>query len=119
MNKKLWKGRIKKACIQAGTYDKSFDHAIDTLAEILERRDLAYMQFENEGSQILVEYTNKAGETNLVKNKLVETMEKCEDAAKGYFNELGLTAKGRKAIGIEVEKKEESGFEKIFSDLGI
>ena len=36
MTRKQWKSKIKKACTNAGTYHKSFETAIDTLAGILE-----------------------------------------------------------------------------------
>ena len=119
MTAKQWKTRIKKACVASGSYQKSFDIAIGILADILERRDKALSQYIDEGEQLVVEYTNKSGATNLDKNKLVGELEKCEEQAIKYLSELGLTAKGFKSIGGEVEKKEENSFEKLFADLGI
>lgn len=119
MTRKQWKTKIKKACNNAGTYNKSFDIAIDTLSGILETRDKAQEKFEAAGSEPIVKHTNKAGATNIVKNPALQVIEACNIQALAYFRDLGLTAKGLKSIGVEVEKKEESSFEKLFADLGI
>lgn len=119
MTAKLWKSRIKKACTQVGSYKKSFDITISILADVLERRDNFYNQYVNEGEQPIVEYTNKGGATNNTANPLLGKIEKCEELANKYLNDLGLTTKGLKSIGGQTEKKEESSFEKIFADLGI
>lgn len=119
MTAKQWKSRIKKSCVQIGSYNKSFDTTITILADILARRDNMINQYIEEGEEPIVEYTNKAGATNKDKNKLLGAIEKCEEMAIKYLSEMGLTSKGLKSIGGEVEKKEESSFEKLFSDLGI
>lgn len=119
MTRKQWKTKIKKACTNAGTYNKSFDAAIDTLAGILETRDKTQEKYEAEGGDPVVEHTNKAGATNIVKNPALQIIDNCNIQALAYFRDLGLTAKGLKSIGVDVEKKEESSFEKLFSDLGI
>lgn len=119
MTKKQWKTKIKKACNDVGSYKKSFDITIGILADILERRDKFYCQYVDEGEQATIEYTNKGGATNTSKNPLLAQIEKCEELANKYLNDLGLTTKGLKSIGGEVDKKEESSFEKLFADLGI
>ena len=40
MTKTAWKKRIKDDCIQAGTYAEWCESIIDTLAAILEKRDM-------------------------------------------------------------------------------
>lgn len=120
MTTKQWKTRIKKSCVDVGTYKKSFDATITILADILARRDLMIEKYVEEGQEPIVEYTNKAGATNLDKNKLLATIEKHEEMAIKYLSEMGLTSKGLKSMGGSLEKKEEkSSFEKLFADLGI
>lgn len=119
MTRKQWKSKIKKACTNAGTYHKSFETAIDTLAGILETRDKAEEKYLNAGSEPIVKHTNKGGATNIVKNPALAVIDSCNLQALAYLRDLGLTAKGLKSLGIEVEKKEESSFEKLFADLGI
>ena len=119
MTRKQWKGKIKKACSEAGTYHKSFETAIDSVAGILEIRDKAEEKFIALGSEPIVKHTNKGGATNIVKNPALAVIESCNMQALAYLRDLGLTAKGLKSIGIEVEKKEENSFEKLFADLGV
>ena len=66
-----WKKKIKQACVDAGTYEPFFDSTIETLAKKLEDRDRARKQYEDEGSKPVMEYTNKGGATNLVRNPLL------------------------------------------------
>lgn len=68
MKKTAWKKRIKEACIKAGTYREFFDYTIETLADILEKRDDAARAYLDYGAEPLIAYTNKGGSTNLVKN---------------------------------------------------
>ena len=68
MTRHTWKKRIKEACENAGTYEPWYDHVIDTLAGILENRDRAQKQFKDMEYQPVISHTNKAGQTNLVKN---------------------------------------------------
>lgn len=98
MKEKAWKNRIKKACIEAGTYKPSFDFAIASLAAILEKRDQiadAYKECE-EGP--VIEYTNKNGSTNLVKNPLLVMWDDFNKSALAYWRDLGLTPAGLKKI---------------------
>lgn len=98
MTKKRWKTKIKKACIEAGTYQPFFDSVIDTLADILDKRDRANEKFEEEGSEPVIEYTNKAGATNTVKNPLLQTINELNANALTYWRDLGLTPAGLKKI---------------------
>lgn len=98
MDKKQWKTRIKKACIQAGTYKPFFDHIIDTLADILEKRDHANEQFLASGNNPVISHTNKAGATNLVKNPLLQAVNELNASALNYWRELGLTPAGLRKI---------------------
>lgn len=119
MTKKQWKTKIKKACTAAGTYQKFFDIAIDTVAGILETRDKAEERYINTGSEPIVKHTNKSGATNIVKNPCLVVIGDCNMQALAYLRDLGLTAKGLKSLGVTIEKEDTNSFEKLLSDLGI
>lgn len=50
---------------------------------------------ELDESSLIVEYTNKAGATNIVENPLVRTQHKYAELIKKYSNEFGLTVAAR------------------------
>ena len=95
MTKTRWKTRIKKACKEAGTYKKCFDDIIVTLAGILETRDRAMEEWDGE---ILVEHTNKSGNTNVEQNPVLRLINDLNRDALAYWKELGLTPAGLKRI---------------------
>lgn len=95
-NKKTWTNKIKKACEDAGTYKPYFDSVIDTLASILEKRDEAEKMME--GEQVIVEHTNKGGNTNLEQHPAVRLINDLNRDALAYWRDLGLTPKGLKTI---------------------
>lgn len=98
MEKRRWKSKIKTACKRAGTYKQFFDPIIDSLAEIMELRDKAKEKFEESGGEIVVEYTNKNGSTNTVKNPALVVVMECNTQALAYWRDLGLTPAGLKRI---------------------
>ena len=120
MKKKTWKSRIKKACMEAGTYRPFFDNVIDTLAGILENRDLAQAEYERLGSSPIVKHTNKGGATNVVKNPALVVVMECNQQALAYWRDLGLTPKGLKALDDKALKENsKQSFEDVLSGLGI
>lgn len=118
MNKEEWKKRIVKACKSAGTYEKHFEDAIDTLSSIMETRDEAHRQFVESGSHPTIIHTNKAKEKNIVKNPIL-TMELDLNAqALAYWRDLGLTPSGLKKISsVAIDKKNDVSLEKILSKI--
>lgn len=101
MNKKTWKTKIKKACRDAGTYKPYFDHVINTLAGILEKRDEAMDMYDlDENETIIIEVTNSKG-TAKVKNPLIAIWEDLNKLALQYWRDLGLTPAGLKKINEE------------------
>ncbi len=98
MIRKRWKTKIKKACNLAGTYKPYFDNAIDSLAGILEKRDQVEELYQSRNEGPLVEFTNKNGSTNLVKNPLLIMWDDLNKSALTYWRELGLTPAGLKKI---------------------
>lgn len=93
---KIWKNKIKQACVDAGTYKPYFESVIDTLAMILEKRDRAEKLLE--GEPVIVEHTNKGGNTNLEQHPAVRLINDLNRDALAYWRDLGLTPKGLKAI---------------------
>lgn len=98
MKKEAWKKRIKKACIEAGTYRDYFDSVIVSLAEILEARDQVRKYYQDSGAQPIVMRTNKGGHKNMEKNPILVIYDDMNKTAMAYWRELGLTPKGLKAI---------------------
>lgn len=101
MEREKWKRKIKAASRKAGTYKPYFDSVIDTLAGIMELRDKAQDQFEMSGGQTLIQYTNKAGATNMIKNPALIVIMDCNAQALAYWRDLGLTPAGLKRINEE------------------
>lgn len=105
MKKRAWKTKIKKACVEAGTYKPFFDYVIDTLAGILEQRDEAAEILAEEDEKLIVEQTNKSGFTNMVKNPAFTVWDDMNKSALTYWRDLGLTPAGLKKINEEVFQK--------------
>ena len=101
MEREKWKRKIKAASRKAGTYKPYFDSVIDTLAGVMELRDKAQDQFEMSGGQTLIQYTNKAGATNMIKNPALIVIMDCNAQALAYWRDLGLTPAGLKRINEE------------------
>lgn len=93
-----WKAKIVKACKAAGTYKEYFEPVVNTLADILDKRDAAQQEFIESGSRMMIEYTNKAGATNYVQNPLIKLINDFNRDALTYWKELGLTAASLKKI---------------------
>lgn len=119
MDRLGWINIIKTNCEQAGTYRPWFDNVISTLASILERRDDAEDLFVLNGSQVLVEHTNKAGATNTVQNPILRLINDLNRDALAYWRDLGLTPAGLKRIDEKAMKQKKiSAMEKALSGLG-
>ena len=120
MTKARWKSRIKRACKAAGTYQPFFDSVIDQLAGIMELRDSAQEFYEDNGAEPVVEYTNKGGATNLIKNPALVLIMDCNTQALAYWKELGLTSRAYKmttgSLSVSVESP---SLEQALADLGI
>lgn len=91
MEAKKWKNKISKYLRQVNIDPKQYDSLVRTLSDILEQRDACFEQYVQDGAVPVIEYTNKAGATNTVKNpKLVMWMD-LNTQALAYWKELGLT----------------------------
>ena len=92
MESEKWRRKIKDNLKKLGTYDAAYNSVINTLADTLEQRDKVYGNYKKNDEDMIVEYTNKAGKTNMVTNELNKT-------ALSYWKELGLTPSSLKKIG--------------------
>ena len=119
MDQKTWKRKINKACRDAGTYQKWFDPIIDTLAQIMENRDLAQEQFIASGNNPVIMHTNKGGNTNIVKNPALVMVNDLNATALSYWRDLGLTPAGFKKLGETITVKKEKSFEDLLSKMGV
>lgn len=113
-----WKRKIRQNCEDAGTYQSQYDSVIDTLAEILQKRDEAEKEYEKKGRQPVIEYTNKAGATNIIKNPLLIIITELNSQALAYWRDLGLTPAGLKKIKADAAKDRNTGnLEKLLSKM--
>ena len=113
MKKAEWKTEILKACDQAGTNAPQYESVVDTLAEILEVRDIARDEFVADGSRVTV-HTEYRGAEVIKKHPAVAIMYDCNQQALAYWRDLGLTPSGFKKLDGAVKKHEETD---AFSEL--
>lgn len=119
MKSTAWKKRITDSCKAAGTYRDFFEPVIDTLAGILERRDIAQETFEKSGGNVLVRHTNKAGATNIEQNPALRLINDLNRDALAYWRDLGLTPAGLKRIDEQSMKpKKRSTLADALKELG-
>ena len=91
MTRNAWKKRITQCTRDAGTYKPYFDDVIDTLADILQRRDKTLESFKKSGDDIVISHTNKAGADNLEQHPMLRIADNLNRDALQYWKELGLT----------------------------
>lgn len=115
-----WKSRIKKAMVQVGTWNASFDDAADTLADILERRDVALQEFLDEGGKATFEHISDRGAVNIKKNPRLQVWQDLNTQALAYWRDMGLTPAGLKKLNEAALKAEKNGsaLEEALKDLG-
>lgn len=107
MTKEEWIENITDACKGAKTYKPYFDQVIDTLAQILETRDIVHQQFVDEGSEpTIVVITDRSQNENIHKNPLISMENELNAQALKYWSELGLTASSFKKLNV---KEDEGG----------
>ena len=119
MTKAEWKEKIIRACEEAGTYQPFFDDIINTLATIMEIRDSALEQYEKSGGNPVVVYTNKTGQTNLVKNPALAVINEQNQQALSLWRDCGLTPSGFKKLNGGTIPKKETSFEDVLRDLDV
>lgn len=118
MDKKKWKFLIKRNCKAVGTYNPAFDPVIETLAEILERRDETQRVFIASGGHVIVSHTNKSGAANLEQNPAVRLINDFNRDALQYWRELGLTPAGLKKINEQAMNEQQgSALDRVLAEL--
>jgi len=119
MKKTQWKKRIIADMTAIGTYREAYDSVIDTLADILERRDAALKQWKDEGCLLTIIKTQDRGAKNPAKNPLLAILQECEKDALSYWSQLGLTPSGlKKSFAEDKEKAKASMLATALKDLG-
>ena len=114
---------IKKEIVQymkdVGTYNSSFDVSVGMLSKLLVDYSNAREKWEEDGSQLVREHTNKEGHTNIVKDPLYQSMEKLRMDILTYLKELGLTPSGLKKLKEDTFKETQttSKFEELLIKL--
>ena len=106
MESEKWRRKIKDNLKKLGTYDAAYNSVINTLADTLEQRDKVYGNYKKNDEDMIVEYTNKAGKTNMVTNPKIVLWNELNKTALSYWKELGLTPSSLKKIrGARPEEK--------------
>lgn len=108
MKKGAWKKKIIQSMTDAGTQGDFYDATVDTLADILERRDEAMKQWKAEGSLFLITRMSDRGAVNKAKNPLLGIVQECERDALSYWSSLGLTPSSLKKVFKEDKEEEKS-----------
>ena len=119
MDKSAWVERITASAVSAGTYRPFFDDVIDTLAYILERRDIARELFAESDGNVMVMHTNKAGASNLEQNPILRLINDYNRDALAYWRDLGLTPAGLKRIDEQsMKQRKKSALAEALRDIG-
>ena len=107
MTAKQWKNKIAASLKVIKVDPKQYRAVIETLADILEQRDACLARYVEDGAEPVVEYTNKGGATNTVKNPLLIVWTDLNTQALAYWRELGLTPSAYKKMtgGTKAEEK--------------
>ena len=107
MTAKAWKNKIAASLRQIKVEPDQYTAVIETLANILEQRDACLAKYIEDGAEPVVEYTNKGGATNTVKNPLLVVWSDLNTQALAYWRELGLTPAAYKKMtgGAKPEEK--------------
>lgn len=104
--------RYKKRTIErmkaVGTYRAQFGAAIERVADLYVQLDELEKMWSQDGRELVVEHTNKAGATNLAKHPLLDIRDGVFTQLLALERELGLTPSALKKIndgGVQPEKK--------------
>lgn len=115
MTREEWAEEIVMCMKSNGTFKESYMTAVDTLADILERRDLAMAEWRKGKCKLLVTKKSDRGATNKVKNPLLLIAQDCEKDALTYLAHLGLTPSGLKKAVAEDRETKQSPLAEILS----
>lgn len=107
MTAKAWKNKIAASLKQIKVEPEQYTAVVETLANILDQRDACLARYVEDGAEPVIEYTNKGGATNTVKNPLLVVWSDLNTQALAYWRELGLTPSAYKKMtgGAKPEEK--------------
>lgn len=98
MQKGAWKKRINSQLENLGTFSPEYSVAVDSLADALAQYDSTMKQWRDSSKangykslQMVVEYTNKGGATNLSRSPYYIITVQLRDQIMKYCKELGLS----------------------------
>lgn len=116
----IWMSVIQQQMKMVGTYDVAFEPMIRTLADILEKRDTAFDEFQATGGNACVEYTSDRGSVNVKKNPRLQIWMDLNTQALAYWRDLGLTPSGLKKLNEAALKSDgkNSALEEALKSLG-
>lgn len=107
MTKKAYIERLKKIMTSLHTYRTEFDFVIETLADICAQRDANLSEWKASGGKQVVEYTNKAGATNLNKSPYYLNNLQYNEQILKYLKELGLTPANASRLGVALSEEQD------------
>ena len=114
-----WKAKTIEQMTALDVYQDAYLPTVEALAKLLERRDLVYKQFEDEGGNALVEIVSDRGAVNRRINPLLVMWKDLNEQALRYWRDLGLTPAGLKRIDDSLIKKpKESALAKALREVG-
>lgn len=109
MTKEEWVELIINDMKLSNTYKDSYVPVANTLADILERRDLTMDEWRKGKCKLLVQKKSDRGAVNKVKNPLIQILQECEKDALTYWSQLGLTPNSlKKAFSEDIEATKKS-----------
>ena len=114
-----WYNLIITQTKELGVYKPSFDSVIETLASILEKRDIALQEFEESGGELVTEFVSDRGATNLKRNPRLQVWQDLNSQALAYWRDLGLTPAGLKKLkDLEIKSTSDmSGLERALNGI--
>lgn len=119
MDKEYWKTYIRQQTKDVETYREAFESVIDTLASILEQRDITYDDYIESGEAPVIMWKSDRGAENLKENPRLKTWGELNTQALAYWRDLGLTPAGLKKINEQAMKKpKRSALAEALKDIG-
>jgi len=114
MTQRQYQMDIKRKCQALGVWRDEFERTQKRLAKIYARLDRVEAQYEDEGGEPAVDFTNKNGATNRVRNPLLAEIDILYEQALTCERELGLTAAALRRINEgALHVREESPMERM------
>lgn len=109
---------IKERMTALGVYKPQYAALIERTAKLYVKLAALEKKYESSGMEPYIEYTNKAGHTNLVPNPVIKSIEDAYAELMLHERELGLTPAAMRKMGAAAEApKEKSPLEAALEKL--